>query len=78
MATKSEPTKEVKKVSVEEALAKGLKSEGVDDVKVWKGDDNGLFYARMVKDGFTRLLSISDEDIKKSDAAKSLYSQAGF
>ena len=65
--------------STEDKLASSIKSEGVDQVDVWKGDDNGLLYARMTKDGVTRLLSVTDEEAKKtSDAAKSLVAQAGF
>jgi hypothetical protein len=69
-----------KKGSREDRLAAAIKSEGVDKVEVWKGDDNGLLYARMTKDGVTRLLSISDEEVEDSikDSAESLYAQTGF
>jgi hypothetical protein len=66
--------------SLEDKLAAAIKSKGVDKVEVWKGDDNGLLYARMNKDGVNRLLSVDEDEAKDdtNEAAKSLVAQAGF
>ena len=71
---------QAKSGSTEDKLASAIKSQGVDKVEVWKGDDNGLLYARMQKDGVTRLLSVDEEEAKDSttEAAKSVVAQAGF
>lgn len=75
--TKAEPKKVAKKLSDTDQLAADLKAHGCDSVRVWRGDDNGLVYARMTKDGRTRLLSVSEDQLKR-DAAKTLYTQSGL
>lgn len=81
MAKKAATTAEVKKqTKAPVTLESAIKALGVKEVRVFKGDDNGLVYARMVKDGTTRQLSADEQQAKSNPeaTAKSLVSQARF
>lgn len=66
--------------STEDKLAAAVKAQkGIDQVRVWNGGDNELYYVEMHSDGVKRLLSVTHEQAKKpTEAAKEVVAEAGF
>lgn len=76
--TKPTVKKEPKKLSDVDQLAHNLRELGCDTADVWRGDDNGLVYVRITKNGYTRIISVSEQTVSSTDTAKNIVSIARF